>query len=74
MSNNLLLFSYRNKILKKLTTFESHPKRILYLSKSKCNKYVISASSDGILKLWSLNKFYYKDRNSVLDLSSNNLR
>ena len=44
-------------IFTKISVFEKHSKRILYMGKSKCNQYLTSCSTDGNLKIWKLHKF-----------------
>jgi WD40 repeat protein len=44
-------------ILKKVSVFEKHVKRILYMSKSKCNNYLVSLSTDGNLKIWKVSRY-----------------
>jgi WD40 repeat protein len=44
-------------IFSKISVFDKHSKRILYMGKSKCNQYLATCSTDGNLKIWKLSKF-----------------
>ncbi len=44
--------------------FEKHVKRVLYMSKDITNKYIVSASCDGILNIWDINKYSNNDKNN----------
>jgi WD40 repeat protein len=46
-----------HNLLKKISVFEKHTKRILYMSKSSCNNYLSSLSTDGNLRLWKLSRY-----------------
>jgi hypothetical protein len=46
-----------NEFLLKENLFESHRKRILYMSKSSKGKYFSTCSSDGIVKLFNYSKY-----------------
>jgi WD40 repeat protein len=54
LTNTLLPSSV---IFKQISNFEKHSKRILYMSKSRCNNYLSSMSTDGVVKLWKITKF-----------------
>jgi len=73
VSNSIELVKLNENILSQKISFESHYKRILYLSKSPCENYALSASVDGCVKLWNLSNFYNK-RESVLDINQLSLR
>ncbi len=49
------IFSMDN--LKQIKILESHSKPIVSLATSRDNRYLLSASIDGVLKLWSLESF-----------------
>ena len=44
--------------------FEKHIKRVLYMSKDITNNYIVSASCDGILNVWDINKYSNNDTNN----------
>jgi cell division cycle protein 20 (cofactor of APC complex) len=73
ISNNIEILRYFDKKLKHKVSFENHNKRILYLVKSPCEKYAMSASTDGNVKLWNLFDLYEK-HDSILDLFNNSIR
>ena len=49
-------------ILEEEKLFEKHIKRILYMAKDINDKYIVSASCDGILNIWDLSKYSNKDK------------
>ena len=49
-------------ILEEEKFFEKHIKRILYMAKDINDKYIVSASCDGILNIWDLSKYSNKDK------------
>ena len=44
--------------------FEKHVKRVLYMSKDISNNYIVSASCDGILNIWDINKYSNNTKNN----------
>lgn len=38
--------------------FEKHSKRILFTSKDKKEEYIATASNDGVIKIWSIDKYH----------------
>lgn len=81
ISNNIIIYKLNNdnkhqevlslnksnptNILKKISIFEKHVKRILYMSKSKCNNYLVSLSTDGNLKIWRVSKYINHVENNI---------
>ena len=61
ISNNIIMYKLRNNSLKKEVILEKHNKRILFMSRSESNNIVSSLSTDGVVKLWKINKFMIKN-------------
>jgi len=71
ISNNVIIFDINNGsnesfnkdnevdnfLFKKISIFEKHQKRILYMSKSRCNDYISTCSTDGNLRIWNTKKY-----------------
>lgn len=49
-------------VFTKISIFDKHLKRILYMSKSRCNNYLSTCSTDGNLRIWKVNKFLKTDK------------
>lgn len=49
--------------------FEKHSKRILFTSKDKNEEYIATASNDGVIKIWNIDK-YHKGGNNKLDCNN----
>jgi WD40 repeat protein len=69
ISNNIILYDIANGknnkneeegeegFFNKISLFEKHNKRILFMAKSKDNSMITSCSTDGILKVWKVGKY-----------------
>jgi cell division cycle 20-like protein 1 (cofactor of APC complex) len=61
ISNNIVLYEISEERVKATASMEKHNKRILYMSKSK-DDLLASCSTDGVVKIWKLNKYIAKNR------------
>ena len=53
VSNNIEIWKY-DKTFQKISQFKCHQKRILFMTKSYCDKYLLSGSCDGIVNSFEL--------------------
>jgi cell division cycle 20-like protein 1 (cofactor of APC complex) len=65
VANNIEMWK-NDKGFHKLFQFKPHQKRILFLTKSVCEKYLLSGSCDGMINLWKIPEEQEK-KNSLLE-------
>lgn len=66
VSNNIEVWK-NEKGFRKSYQFKSHQKRILFLTKSSCDRYLLSGSCDGVINLWKIPEDIEKKNSNLIN-------